>query len=135
MEIDATIKEFEYIKQIQFSNTCSSTCKFSYYLLLGSWAVVEPVDRRLRFLRLNTAAGRDTHLPGWLKVHDNEIIPPDNGLLQRAVHVTTLHCENQVQSKMHCSKHLATQIVFVHCLTLDCLNKNLKISSAHTNQE
>ena len=65
--------------------------------MAGSWAVVDAVDQRLRFLPLNPVGGRDTQLPGWLKVRGGEVVPPATALLQRAVHVRTVHCENQVQ--------------------------------------
>ncbi len=64
-------------------------------LIPGSWGVVEEPDRLLRFLAVNPAGGQDPQLPGWLKARGGQVVPPPTSLLQRAVHVRTVHCQNQ----------------------------------------
>jgi hypothetical protein len=71
-----------------------AVCSFNL-LIPGSWGVVEEPDRLLRFLAVNPAGGQDPQLPGWLKARGGQVVPPPASLLQRAVHVRTVHCQNQ----------------------------------------
>ncbi len=57
--------------------------------------MVEEPDRLLRFLAVNPAGGQDPQLPGWLKARGGQVVQPPTSLLQRAVHVRTVHCQNQ----------------------------------------
>ncbi len=59
--------------------------------------MVEEPDRLLRFLAVNPAGGQDPQLPGWLKARSGQVVPPPTSMLQRAVHVRTVHCQNQAQ--------------------------------------
>jgi hypothetical protein len=63
--------------------------------------VVDEVDLRLRFQRMNTGAGQEAQLAGWLKLREGRVVPPATALLQRAVHVRTLHCENQAITQIN----------------------------------
>jgi hypothetical protein len=73
-----------------------AVCSFNP-LTPGSWAVVEEPDRLLRFLAVNPAGGQDPQLAGWLKVRGGQAVQPPASLLQRAVHVRTVHCQNQAR--------------------------------------